>query len=133
VPAHLAGLLHNQTSALGDLFAQHASSIRVREVGGEVFDAVDLLLQRRGELRRGHIRGGGNHDRAERQRDEEHVSTIAEVRLKPDATYAAEVRLKPDATCAAEVRLKPDATYAYPIRTWRPPSGGPHGGAKRTR
>ena len=53
-PAHLAGLLDQQAAALGQcVFCSTPPSIGMHEVGREVVDAVVLVLQRCGELRRG--------------------------------------------------------------------------------
>src|SRR4029453_1023501 len=70
LPAHLAGLLDLHGAALGGLLLQHASFIGMREVGGEILDAVVLLLKGARRLgRRGTGLGTGLR-RNEQQQDE---------------------------------------------------------------
>src|SRR5204862_6647957 len=75
VPAHLARLLDEQSSALDDLLAEHAAFVGVGEVGGEVLNAVVFSLQRRRELGRCGVRGACDGlPAAERRTDRDRAS-----------------------------------------------------------
>ena len=78
---------------------QHAALVGVREVGGEVPDAVVLPLQRRGELRRGGV-GGARDELTAEQRPHAASATTSSASdesswinlstsLRPRATFAS--------------------------------------------